>query len=81
MSKSEKVWHVIQCPAQAKANCAYIEENKKLLDAARYLTSFIPPWAKETAPGYDPTYYGTLTHEGDLKVIEKVKEIKKLLDK
>lgn len=57
-----------------------IEKKKALLievlEAIRYLLSFVPEWAKESEPGMDPTMYGTLTYEGDLEVIEEVKKIR-----
>jgi len=45
---------------------------------AEYLWACMPTWIKEV-PGpehaYDPTYFGTLTREGDLKVQKEVKRI------
>jgi predicted nucleic acid-binding Zn-ribbon protein len=56
------------------------KENKQLRKAGIYLVSFIPDWAKDAQPGLDPTMYGTLTYEGDLKVIAQVEKIRQLLE-
>ena len=42
-----------------------------------YLLAFTPEWAKEAPPGLAPMSYGTLTQEGDQKVIDEVREIRK----
>ena len=40
-----------------------------------FIYSLLPEWTKETKSGMGETFYGTLSHEGDLKVINKVKAI------
>jgi len=40
-----------------------------------FIYSLIPAWAQETKPGMGETFYGTLSYEGDLKIINKVKAI------
>lgn len=52
----------------------------ELKEGIRFLLSFVPEWAKEAPPGLDPTMYGTLTQEGDQKVVDRVEEIKSLLE-
>ena len=49
-------------------------------DDKKFLWSLLPTWVKEVPPAIDvsdPTFYGTLTYEGDMEVHNKVK---KLLD-
>jgi len=45
----------------------------EIVAAFRTAVPGLPTWmTKDCGPGYFPTSYGTLTHEGDLKVIEAV---------
>ncbi len=53
--------------------------DKDLLDACKFLLSFVPEWARKSHKGLDPTFYGTLTYQGDLEVIRKVDAIRKLV--
>lgn len=43
------------------------------------LKSLIPEWAKTPRKRLDPTFYGTGSYEGDIKVIEKLKSMHKRL--
>ena len=38
----------------------------------KLLLSLVPYWAKEVPKGLDPTFYGTLSYEGDLDVKKKI---------
>jgi len=38
------------------------------------LRSIVPEWAKKKEAGLDPTFYGTLTYEGDCAVIDNVEK-------
>jgi len=49
------------------------------LDEYLLLKSLIPDWAKIVPKGLDPTFYGTGSYEGDIKVMNKVKDIHKRL--
>ncbi|MGD9157241.1 MAG: hypothetical protein PVG39_02430 [Desulfobacteraceae bacterium] len=51
-----------------------------LLEACKFLMSFVPDWAKEVPPGLFPMSYGTLTYDGDLKVKQEVDKIKALIE-
>ncbi len=42
-----------------------------------YLWSLMPDWVKEVPKGLDPTFYGTLSREGDKEVQKKVKKLLK----
>lgn len=44
-------------------------------DDAEFIYSLLPKWAKDAPKGLNPTMYGTLTQEGDQKVIDRVKGI------
>ena len=50
--------------------------SKQLREDIEFLLSFVPGWAKEAPPGLCPTFYGTLTQEGDQKVVDRVNEIR-----
>lgn len=41
-----------------------------------FLLSFVPDWALIVPEGLDPTFYGTLSYEGDLVVKERVDKIR-----
>ncbi len=41
----------------------------------KFLLSLVPDWAKIVPEGLSPTFYGTLTYEGDLKVKERITKI------
>jgi len=41
-----------------------------------FLLSFVPTWALEVEEGLFPTFYGTLSYEGDLKVKKRIDLIK-----
>jgi len=56
-----------------------MKNKKDLLEACKYLISFIPTWAENVPEGLDPTFYGTLSYEGDLKVNRQVNKIKTLI--
>ena len=58
------------CPdvSESTETTGYVEDIK-------FLLSFVPDWAKIVTKGLDPTFYGTLTCEGDLKVKRRVDEI------
>ena len=45
------------------------------------LFSLLPLWVLAVPTGLDPTFYGTGSYEGDLKVQQKVKKIKEKSDK
>jgi len=49
---------------------------KPYIEDIKFLLKFIPPWAKEAPPGLCPTMYGTLTQEGDQKIIDKINIIR-----
>jgi len=57
-------------PAPAPDFSAYIADIK-------FLMSFVPEWAKEVPRGLDPTFYGTLSYDGDMKVKKRVDELSK----
>jgi hypothetical protein len=54
----------------------YGKEIKELKEDIKFLLSFVPEWAKKSESGLAPTMYGTLTHEGDLKIIKRVNQIR-----
>ena len=43
----------------------------------KFIYSLLPEWTKEAPSGLNPTLYGTLTQEGDQKVIDRLNEILK----
>jgi hypothetical protein len=48
---------------------------RAVADAAERWSKNLPGWMLEDiGPFVDPTFYGTLSHEGDLKVIEQTKK-------
>ena len=52
----------------------------ELAEYARFLLSFVPPWANgHVTPGLPPTFYGTLSEDGDREVALKVEECRELL--
>ena len=55
-----------------KCSLESIEMTEEEID---FIYSLLPKWTKETKSGMGETFYGTLSHEGDLKVINKVKAI------
>ena len=44
-------------------------------DDANFIWSLMPKWIKCQPKGLDPTMYGTLTMEEDIKIYERVKQI------
>jgi len=42
-----------------------------------FIYSLLPKWTKEAPIGLNPTLYGTLTQEGDQKVIDRLNKILK----
>lgn len=58
-----------------------MKDIEELQSAIMFLMSFIPDWAKETKEGMPPDYYGTLSYESDLRVVDRVKGIKELISK
>lgn len=42
---------------------------------AEFIWSLLPVWVKEYPEGLDPTFYGTLTLEGDREVGKRVRKI------
>ena len=48
----------------------------QLKEDIEYLLSLIPDWAKIVPKGLDPTFYGTGSYEGDLKVQKTINRIK-----
>ena len=44
---------------------------------AKLLYELLPEWAKNAPSGLDPTFYGTLTQEGDQAIVNKVNTILK----
>lgn len=54
-------------------------DSERLLEDARYLLSFVPPWAKEVPEGLCATMYGTGSAEGDTRVMQRVTEIERRL--
>ena len=51
--------------------------NEQLRQDVKFLLKFIPGWAAHVPKGpMCPTFYGTLSEEGDLKVKAQVDEIK-----
>lgn len=59
----------------SRVHAPYVPTNEQKEDI-RFLLKLVPGWAKDSEPGLDPTMYGTLTYEGDLKVIERVESIR-----
>jgi hypothetical protein len=57
----------------------YGKKIKELKEDIKFLMSFVPEWAKKSEPGLCATMYGTLSYEGDLKVIERVNKIRNKL--
>lgn len=51
-----------------------------LLEACKYLMSFVPEWAENVPEGLDPIFYGTLSYNGDLEVKKRVDEIRELIE-
>jgi hypothetical protein len=51
----------------------------ELLDAVKFLQSFVPDWAKIVPKGLGAEFYGTLSYEGDLAVKKRVDAINDLL--
>ena len=56
-----------------------IDQLKRVEEDCRFLLSFVPDWAKIVPLGLDPTFYGTLTSEGDLAIKKRVDEIKAVI--
>ena len=48
---------------------------------ARFLLQFVPNWAENMLKGLDPTFYGTLTYEGDMEIKTRIDSIRALLEK
>ena len=42
---------------------------------AKFIWSLMPGWVKKQSKGLDPTFYGTLSCEGDKEIHKRVKEI------
>tara|TARA_Y100000310_G_scaffold7556_1_gene8271 strand:+ start:2773 stop:3030 length:258 start_codon:yes stop_codon:yes gene_type:complete len=54
---------------------AHIALLRIIAEAAERWSKNLPGWMLEDiGPGAYPTFYGTLSHEGDLKVIEQTKQ-------
>ncbi len=51
------------------------EKVKRMNKDIKFLLSFVPRWALVVPEGLDPTFYGTLTYEGDLEVQGRVLDI------
>ena len=51
----------------------------ELLKACKYLMAFVPDWAKIVPRGLDPTFYGTLSYEGDLNIKNRIEEIQAMI--
>ena len=71
---------------QTESNCKNSLENAKLmtsapelLKACKFLMSFVPDWAKVVPTNLDPTFYGTLSATGDLKIKGRVDAIQALI--
>ena len=52
---------------------------KRAEEDCRFLLSFVPEWANIVPSGLDPTFYGTLTEEGDRQVKVRVDKIREAL--
>ena len=46
-------------------------------DDMQFLLSLLPDWTKEVPKGLDPTFYGTLSYEGDKLVKIRIENIMK----
>jgi len=46
-------------------------------DDMQYMYSLLPDWTKEVPKGLDPTFYGTLSYEGDKLVKIRIENIMK----
>lgn len=50
--------------------------DKEIQEDIKFLLSLVPEWAKKEVPeGLDPTFYGTLTEEGDNEIKKRIDEI------
>jgi len=47
-----------------------------LRDDLRFLLSLLDSWEKKPPEGLDPTFYHTLTYEGDMEIWKKVEAIR-----
>lgn len=56
-----------------KAHEKLLTEYEQLEADIKFLLSFAPD---EPPPGLDPTFYHTLTHDGDMELSERIKDIR-----
>jgi len=47
------------------------------IEDVEFIFSVLPEWTKKAPKGLNPTLYGTLTQEGDQKVIDRLNKILK----
>ena len=47
----------------------------------KLLLSLVPDWVKIVPKGLEPTFYGTLTYEGDMKVKKRIDRITQAIEK
>ena len=53
-------------------NASLREQVRVLAEHIRFLFSLVPDWARAVPEGLDPTFYGTLSAEGDRAVKARV---------
>jgi len=53
--------------------------DKDLLSDIELLLHLVPEWVKRVPKGLDPTFYGTLTYNGDLAVNERYNRLVELV--
>jgi hypothetical protein len=56
----------------------WIRKEKAISDF-RFLLSLMPEWTKIVPRNLDPTFYTTLTYEGDLAIKERVDKIREFV--
>jgi hypothetical protein len=50
--------------------------NENIRDDIKFLLNLLPNWAQEVPKGLDAMFYGTLRYEDDLKIKNKIDQIK-----
>ena len=52
------------------------EEAKIEYEDMQFLFTLLPDWALTVPPNLDPTFYGTLSYEGDMEIKKRLERIK-----
>jgi hypothetical protein len=52
---------------------------RELIKMNRELFALLPTWCFHAPEGLSPTMYGTGSRQGDLRIVERVREIQRIL--